>query len=126
VPGVQWAYLSGETMVQITTPEQTLLDTLHRPWSCGGPAVVFEAWERGASRLDGERLAGYLTTIARPAVCRRVGCMLERCGYRTDNPGLAEVLRLAKASAAGEPMLLLLPEVPGNSIDPAWNLGVPG
>jgi predicted transcriptional regulator of viral defense system len=35
-------------MVRITTLEQTLLDTLHRPLSCGGPPIVIEAWEHTA------------------------------------------------------------------------------
>jgi len=126
VPAVQWVYVSAETMVHITSLEQTLLDTLHRPWICGGPAVVYEAWERGAARLQGEGLAACLRAIDRPTLCRRVGYMLNHCGCHMDSPALADVLRNARESAAVEPMLPLLMGVPWSSIDSEWNVGVPG
>ena len=43
VVGVQTRYVNEKSRYRVTTLEQTLVDTLHRPHSCGGPAVVFEA-----------------------------------------------------------------------------------
>ena len=38
--------------IRITTLEQTLLDSLYKPFLCGGPEVVFEAWQDAVDRLD--------------------------------------------------------------------------
>ncbi|MFT3882954.1 MAG: hypothetical protein QM703_25270 [Gemmatales bacterium] len=54
VPGIQTRFLNPTSIVRITSLEQTLLDTLHRPLSCGGPAVVMEAWEQGITRAKKE------------------------------------------------------------------------
>ena len=44
VPGVHNRSNGPRGRFCITTYEQTLLDTFHRPQNCGGPAVVLEAW----------------------------------------------------------------------------------
>lgn len=124
LPGVQSIYLSADAIAKVTTLEQTLLDTLHRPWACGGPPVVFEAWERGLGRIDATLLAGYLKVIDRALVNRRVGCMLDLCGYAIKNDHLAELIRDAKAKSAFGPVLSLLPSVSAGKINRDWNLEV--
>ena len=47
VPGVQKRFYTDRIVYSVTTYEQTLLDTLERPLSCGGSSVVFEAWDPG-------------------------------------------------------------------------------
>ena len=122
VPGAEWTYLGDKTLIRITTLEQTLLDTLHRPWNCGGPAVVFEAWETGVKRLDEERLCGYLQSINNPLWTRRAGCMLDLCGHRIADAQLDQLLATARASSASAPVASLLPAVPGNRMDSAWQM----
>ena len=84
VPGIQTRFLGPATLIRITTLEQTLLDTLHRPLSCGGPAVVFEAWEQGVGRAKESKLVNYLRAMDRLPMIQRVGYLLERMGH---NPG---------------------------------------
>jgi hypothetical protein len=92
VPGIQTRFLGATTLVRITTIEQTLLDTLHRPLSCGGPAVVMEAWEQGIDRAKEGKLASYLRTIDRSAIVQRVGYILERIGHEPGSE-LGDVLQ---------------------------------
>ena len=80
----------------MTTLEQTLLDTLHKPWSCGGSSVVFEAWERGVPLLDEERTAEYLMKIGRFDLTRRGGYMLDNNNYSPVDPKLCKLLNAAK------------------------------
>lgn len=122
VPGVQRAYLSDKAIIRVTTLEQTLLDTLHRPWNCGGPPVVFEAWERALDSLDEERLGQYLASIQHPLLTRRAGCMLDRIGWEITNPGLSRILASARETAATAPEDFFLPAVPGTWLDPVWRL----
>jgi hypothetical protein len=83
VPGVQTRAYGPRARVRITTLEQTLLDTLYKPFHCGGPEVVFEAWREGISwqRIDEERLVAYLRAMNYPATARRLGVMLELVGF---------------------------------------------
>ncbi|MBC8121256.1 MAG: hypothetical protein H7Y22_05385 [Gemmatimonadaceae bacterium] len=127
VVGVQRRYLDERTIIRITTLEQTLLDALHRPMSCGGPAVVFEAWETALERLDERRLAEYLEAIASSEVDRRVGYMLENLGHR---PGGVLGERLARmreelARATNQTPIALLPGTESDSINPYWLVEVP-
>jgi hypothetical protein len=124
VPGTERIYLSDKAIICVTTLEQTLLDTLHRPWSCGGPPVVFEAWEQGMERFKEERLFNYLQRIDHSLWTRRAGCMLELIGHRIVHDGLACLLEKAKAEAVAAPPAFLLPAVPGNRLNSAWNLEV--
>ena len=80
--GVQSRYVGPTTVIRITNLEQTLIDTLHRPLHCGGPAVVFEAWDEGLKRMNEDRLADYLASIDyRPAV-QRLGYMLDDLDFK--------------------------------------------
>ncbi|NJL29899.1 MAG: hypothetical protein HC897_19385 [Thermoanaerobaculia bacterium] len=75
--GYQLRYLDPRNLARVTTLEQTLVDTLHRPISCGGPEVVFEGWRNALDRLDDELLAALLERIGREDLSRKVGWMLE-------------------------------------------------
>ncbi|MBI1914191.1 MAG: hypothetical protein HYS12_05560 [Planctomycetes bacterium] len=92
VPGVQSRDYGPRTRLRITTLEQTLLDSLYKPFHCGGPEVVFEAWQEGMAsrRVQEERLVEYLKAMNYPATARRVAVMLEIVGWI---PG-AELRRL--------------------------------
>jgi hypothetical protein len=83
VPGVQSRDYGPRVRIRITTLEQTLLDTLFRPLHCGGPEVVFEAWEEGMAsrRLDEERLVEHLRAMAFPATARRLAVLLKLRGH---------------------------------------------
>src|SRR5262249_23592887 len=82
VPGIQTRGYGPRTRVRIPTREQPLLDTLHKPFHCGGPEVVFEAWKEGVAsrRVDEERLVEYLRAMNYPATARRLGVMLGLVG----------------------------------------------
>ena len=56
VPGIQSRSSGPRCGFRITTYEQALLDTLYKPYHCGGSSVVLEAWQEGTSsgRLDEE------------------------------------------------------------------------
>jgi predicted transcriptional regulator of viral defense system len=72
----QWRFVHELSRIRVTSLEQTLLDTLHRPLNCGGAAVVFEAWDTGADRLDHDKLATLLHRINDLRLTRRVAYML--------------------------------------------------
>jgi predicted transcriptional regulator of viral defense system len=82
LPGAQLRYIEASTVICITTLEQTLLDTLHKPLSCGGPAVVVEAWEQARSRVNEDRLADYLCAMDYLPIVQRVGFMMENLNHR--------------------------------------------
>lgn len=124
VPGVKNYFLSQRTIISITDLEQTLLDTLHRPWSCGGAPVVMEAWENGIQRLDQEKLASHLVSIDHPPLTQRAGCMLAQFSFQIEAISLDRLLSEAKASSSDMPAEFLLPTIPGHSMDKAWNLEI--
>ena len=124
LPGIQTVRLSPSCMIRMTTLEQTLLDTLHKPWRCGGPSVVFEAWERGVPLLDENRLAHYLTLIGRTDFIRRAGYMLEQSDHATSDSALRALLADAKdkVKTGHVPTIPLLPDVPATRHNPTWGL----
>ena len=126
VPGVKSYFFSQKTIIRITDLEQTLLDTLHRPWSCGGASVVMEAWENGIQRLDQERLASHLISINHPLLTRRAGCMLAQFSFRMEATSLDRLLSETKSATSSMPAEFLLPAIPGRRMDEAWNLEVGG
>lgn len=123
VPGVQRRYLNSRTLFRITSREQTLLDTLHRPLGCGGPEVVFEAWRVGVEDVDTSRLAELLDAIDHPQLRRRVGAMLDLMEYTTGGE-LRAVLERERAPS--EPPISLLAGVEYSRLDPRWGVMVPG
>ena len=124
MPGIQTVRLSPSCQVRMTTLEQTLLDTLHRPWSCGGPSVVFEAWERGLPLLDDTRLGLCLLKINRGDLTRRAGYMLEQFGHAADDHGLRTLLDDAKDKMRSGtlPTIPLLQDVPSNLHNSTWGI----
>ena len=124
MPGVQEVRLSPTLLARITTLEQTLLDTLHNPWSCGGPAVVFEAWQNGVSLIDDSLLNDYLCKIGRVDVDLRVGYMLDQFEYDYCSEDLAKRFVDAKkmVKQGDLPFLPLLPKVPGQNNNTEWGL----
>jgi hypothetical protein len=129
VPGIQRRDLGPTGIVRLTTLEQTLLDTLHKPVSCGGPAVVFEAWKTGMEALNEDRMARYLMAIGDDARTRRAGWMLERVGYTCGKAGQLEGLFRSVLDKRRDDPGLLLPLLPGltyTGADDKWGLAVPG
>lgn len=126
VPGIQEVLLRPSLLARVTTLEQTLLDTLHKPWSCGGPAVVFEAWENGVSLIDDELLGSYLNKINRFDVDLRVGYTLSRFKSTLNNFELTRRFKSAKKYTAKNNIssLSLLPNVPCNTYNEEWRLHV--
>ena len=120
IPGVQSIWLSDTLLARVTTLEQTLLDTLHNPWSCGGPAVAYEAWENGCMLMDEGYLSDYLHKINRIDLVLRVGYMLEQCGHTCRNNNLSRQIEAAKRGLKGP--FLLLPDVPANTLNKDWGL----
>lgn len=111
----QKRYLSDKSWYRVTTLEQTLLDTLHRPASCGGPAIVFEAWDAARERLDTTALVSLLTEIGDDRLTRRAGFMLERLGLSVALP----------AAIGHEDVVSLLPGMPYTVAAPRWRVLVP-
>lgn len=111
----QTRYLSDRSWYRVTTLEQTLIDTLHRPVSCGGPAIVFEAWETATEKLDPAKMTALLEQVGDARLTRRAGYMLGRLGYDVT----------ALESAVDDAAVPLLPGVPYSTFDPRWRLFVP-
>jgi hypothetical protein len=124
MPGIQAVRLSPSCLARMTTLEQTLLDTLHRPWNCGGPTVVFEAWERGLPLLDDARLAHCLKKIGRTDFTRRTGYMLEQFGHDASDSALRDLLSDAqdKVKAGTVPTIPLFPDVPSTLHSETWGI----
>jgi hypothetical protein len=122
-PGVQTRHLDSRTLIRITTREQTLLDTLHRPRSCGGPEVVFEAWKTGLPEIDETLLARYIETMGYAPSARRTGAMLSLLGHQPRSDALRTILDRFR-NCADEPIPLLAGiEYP--RLDAAWSIRTP-
>jgi hypothetical protein len=129
VPGVQTRGYGPRAQVRITTLEQTLLDTLYKPFHCGGPEVVFEAWQEvvASRRIDEERLVAYLRVMNYPATARRLGVMLELAG---GIPG-AELRRFLEACQdvidrkSPHARISLLPGVDYQNLNDPWLVNTP-
>lgn len=129
VPGVQTRSKGPRDRFRITTYEQSLLDTLHKPQNCGGPAVVLEAWQEATAsgRFDEERLLDYLIQMDYPSTARRVGAMLQMLGYA---PGarLDDYLRQVEQSidrCSPYSQISLLPGFDYSNLDEAWLVRMP-
>jgi predicted transcriptional regulator of viral defense system len=129
LPGVQERINGPRGRFRITTLEQTLLDTLHKPQNCGGAAVVLEAWAEAVSsqRIDEERLAAYLTQMDYPSTTRRLGAMLNHLEHM---PGkeIGDCLtdakeRIGKPHPSSE--ISLLPGLENSHLDEEWQVRLP-
>ncbi|HEY7326062.1 MAG TPA: hypothetical protein VH592_00375 [Gemmataceae bacterium] len=129
VPGVQTRRHGPRAQVRITTLEQTLLDTLYKPFHCGGPEVVFEAWQEGVAsrRIDEERLVAYLRAMNYPATARRLSVMMELAGGA---PG-GELRRFLEACQEAidrqspHARISLLPGIDYQNLNEAWLVNTP-
>lgn len=127
VRDLQVRHLDGKARYKVTSLEQTIVDTLHRPMSCGGPAVVFEAWESARGRLRSEVLLKILSSIGDNLLCRRVGFMMDKFDLPLSS-SVQSLLAGAKGSHfgsnAGNPDTLLT-GIPYPALDAKWGLFVP-
>ena len=114
-------------IIRVTSLEQSLVDTLHKPLSCGGPAVVLESWDTGLRELEQRKLAFCLRKVDRHVLARRVGCMLEKLGHRPGRALSAVLSRAANAIDRNDPSepAPFLPGVPSTDVDQRWFLQVP-
>ncbi|MEO6863854.1 MAG: type IV toxin-antitoxin system AbiEi family antitoxin [Gemmatimonadaceae bacterium] len=121
----QARYLNDKSRFNVTTLEQTLVDTVHRPASCGGPSVVLEAWDNASEQYDAERLAVLLREIDDPYLTRRVGYLLEMLDHPVEG-ALSNVLDAARLTVLNSSldMALLFPGIPYTRIDTRWGLWV--
>jgi hypothetical protein len=129
VPGVQTRGHGPRTRVRITTLEQTLLDTLYKPFQCGGPEVVFEAWHEGVAsrRVDEERLVEYLRAMNYPASARRLAVMLGLVGC-TPGAELRQFLEACRGAIDRQgpyARISLLPGVDYQNLNEPWLVNTP-
>jgi predicted transcriptional regulator of viral defense system len=124
IRGTEGRHLSDRTLFRLTTLEQTMVDTLHRPLSCGGPAVVLEAWATGLPRVSQARMHEHLIEIADDRLSRRVGYLLEANQFHTEGP-LDGLLKRVKEGARSMPIVPLLPGMPYSHVDTTWQLTTP-
>ncbi len=129
VPGVQLRVYGPRVNLRITTYEQTLIDTLYKPFHCGGPEVVFEAWQEAhrAGRVDEDWLADYFERMNYPATARRTAVMFRLIGHI---PGqtLRRVLDETRKAIERESefaCISLLPGVKYKSLDEEWLVHTP-
>lgn len=128
MPGVQTRIYGPRTQIRITTPEQTMLDTLWQPLKCGGQSVAFEAWERGVLRWNEERMVQHLVKIQRQDWERRVGAMLALLGVTPASETLKNILDNRKKHVAHTldiPHLSLFNNLPATTLLPEWGILVP-
>jgi hypothetical protein len=129
VPGVQSRSYGPRGRFRITSYEQTLLDTLHRPQNCGGPSVVLEAWQNASDsgRLDEERLLTYLTEMQYSSSTRRLGAMLQLMNY-TPGGELESYLERAKGKLNRQTphsQISLLPGFDYSNLNNEWLVNSP-
>ncbi len=125
--GVQTRYLHERTRFRLTNIEQTLIDTLHRPMNCGGPAVVFEAWEAALNRVQPHRLSKLLQEIDDETLTRRTGYMMDKTGYTTESE-LADYLDTVRLKHIADDDQIIEPlfvGIPYTQVDSHWRLWVP-
>ena len=129
VPGIQTRDFGPRSRIRITTLEQTLLDTLYKPFDSGGPEVVFEAWQEAVDsrRVDEERLVEYLRAMNFPATTRRLGAMLELVGLSPSNK-LRQLLEVSQEKIERQSpyaSISLLPGVAYQNLNASWLVKTP-
>lgn len=124
VAGVVEQYLHDRLRCRATTVEQTLLDTLLRPASCGGPPRVFEAWETARPLVQLEKLFALLETIDHPELWRRAGYMVEDQRFPLGPAHRSRLDQEAERARNAAPVPLL-PGLPYTYPSPRWQLLVP-
>lgn len=125
--GFQTRILGPRTHLRITTLEQTLLDTLHKPLYCGGTPVIFEAWEEGIARFDENVLNDYLLKISSTSLSRRVGAMFDLLDF-VPSDLLSKTLQRALELDEQQTSLAnisLLPGIEFPSLNSKWQVMTP-
>jgi hypothetical protein len=129
VPGVQTRSNGPRGRFRITTYEQTLLDTLHKPQSCGGPAIVLEAWQEAvdAGVLNEEKLVDYLISMDYPPTSRRVGAMFQLFGCIPAGRLHNYLHQVQQGIKRNSPYteVSLLPGFEYSNLDPTWLVRMP-
>jgi predicted transcriptional regulator of viral defense system len=113
----------GESPVQVTDPEKTLIDCLDRPELCGGVAEVARALREGDGEINWERATGHLRRFGSGAVVKRLGFLVESMGL-SHPPGPGIVGQWQGMLTAG-----ISPLDPSNPLDrhriaTRWRIGV--
>ncbi len=81
----------GQSQIQITNLERTLLDGLMTPQHCGGFQEILGAFKIAKKKLNLTKLIEYATRLD-VAVVKRLGWILERLGFSEDElQGLQKV-----------------------------------
>lgn len=121
----QLRQLSPQCVVTITGLEQTLLDCLHRPTSCGGAAVVFEAWALGMAKTTPERIIALVQEMGDRLLARRVGYLLT--DLLPNVPALERLRQWVgqRQHSPAEATPSLLPGIPYHRVNVEWDLRVP-
>lgn len=123
--GYQTHVYNSRTNLIITTLEQTLLDTLHKPACCGGINVIMEAWEEAVSDLDEDLLGEYLEKINYPLLTRRVGAIFDLIEYEP-GAGLSETIdQLSGLQQNNCDIITLLPGFDFSNVNEKWNVLTP-
>ena len=70
-------YRAGESQVEVTDREKTIVDCLDRPELSGGVRQVGRALLEGDGDFDWDRITGYLRRFGSGAVVKRLGFLVE-------------------------------------------------
>ena len=127
IPGIKERVISPWSTIRMTTIEQTLLDTLQYPYHCGGPEVVFEAWQTARDRFEEEELLENLKRIGLPPLIRRVGAVYNLLDY-SPSKRLGEFLNEKRDqffTQSEYPPIPLLRGLTFSQLDSYWNVLVP-
>lgn len=127
IPGIKERILSPWSTIRMTTLEQTLLDTLQYPYHCGGPEVVFEAWQTAQDRYEEKNLLNALKKIDLPPLTRRLGAVYNLFN-RKPSKDLAlffEEKRERLFAQSPPPPIPLLRGLSFSRLNSIWNVLVP-
>lgn len=127
IPGIKERILSPWSMIRMTTIEQTLLDTLQYPYHCGGPDVVFEAWQTAQDRYEEEDLLEGLKRIDLPPLIRRLGAVYNLLNYKPSKclGAFLKEKRDQFFTQSENPLIPLLRGLTFSQLDSYWNVLVP-
>jgi predicted transcriptional regulator of viral defense system len=124
VVGISVQYMNDRLRCRVTSLEQTLLDTLLRPASCGGPPQVFEAWEAARRQAQPDKLLALLERIDHPELWRRAGYMLEDQRFPLGPDQQARLDQMERQAGNALPVPLL-PGLPYTHPSRRWQLLLP-
>lgn len=81
----------GQSLIQVTDREKTIVDCLDRPELSGGVGEVAKALQEGEGAFEWERLNAYLDRFGSGAVVKRLGFLVESLQLtQGPEPGLLE------------------------------------